>query len=211
MKEYFKIFFKFIFKIFYFVFSYESMTKLKRYKNVLYSYWIRNSFHKCGPGFYVKGPIYLKGGKYITIGNNFIAEYRFRLEAWDEFQGVKYNPQILIGDNVVFNPDCHIGCIDKIEIGNNVLFASKVFIEDCSHGKIDKISVEIPPTERILISKGPIVIEDNVWVGESVAILPNVRIGKNSVIGANAVVTKSFPPYSIIGGNPAKLIKNLAE
>lgn len=198
-------------KIIYFIFDYESIAKLNHYKNILYSYWIKNSFKKCGEGFYVRAPISLKGGKYITIGDNFHADFRFRLEAWDKYQDVKYEPQIIIGNNVAFNPDCHIGCINKIEIGNNVLFASKVFVEDCYHGEVDKNSLEIPPSKRKLFSKGSVIIEDNVWIGEGVAILPNVRIGKNSIIGANAVVTKSFPPYSIIAGNPARLIKSLAE
>jgi acetyltransferase-like isoleucine patch superfamily enzyme len=211
VKDLFKNILKILVKIVSYLFNYESLTRLKRYKYILYSYWIKNEFKKSGKGFSIKAPIYLKGGKYITVGNNFTAEYRFRIEAWDEYQGVKYKPEILIGNNVVFNPDCHIGCINKIEIGNNVLFASKVFVEDCYHGEIDKNSLEIPPNQRKLFSKGPIIIEDNVWIGEGVAILPNVRIGKNSIIGANAVVTKSFPPYSIIGGNPARLIKSLAE
>jgi acetyltransferase-like isoleucine patch superfamily enzyme len=53
------------------------------------------------------------------------------------------------------------------------------------------------------------VIEDNVWIGESVVILPGVTIGKNSIIGANAVVTKSIPENSIAGGNPARIIKKI--
>lgn len=198
-------------RIIYNVFSYETLNKLSNAKNNLYSYWIRNSFKECGTGFYCKAPLYLKGVKYITIGKNFIADYRCKIEAWDEYQGVKFSPQIIIGDNVIFNPDCHIGCINRIEIGNNVLFASKVFMEDCYHGQIDRNNLEVPPSERKLISKGSIIIEDNVWIGEGVAILPNVRIGKNSIIGANAVVTKSFSPYSIIGGNPARLIKLLID
>jgi acetyltransferase-like isoleucine patch superfamily enzyme len=211
MKYLFRKILQTLFKNIYFIFNYENLISFYHFKNILYSYWIKNAFKKCGKGLYIKAPIYLKGGKYIIIGDNFCADLRFRIEAWDEYQGIRHNPQIIIGDNVIFNPDCHIGCINKIEIGNNVLFASKVFVEDCFHGKIDKTSIEIIPSERLLFSKGPVIIEDNVWIGEGVAILPNVRVGKNSIIGANAVVTKSFPPYSIIGGNPARLIKSLIE
>lgn len=53
----------------------------------------------------------------------------------------------------------------------------------------------------------PVVIEDDVWIGLRVTILPGVTIGKGSVIGASAVVTKSVPPYSVVAGNPAKIVK----
>lgn len=62
----------------------------------------------------------------------------------------------------------------------------------------------------VLISKGPVVIEDNVWIGEHACIMPGTTIGKGSIVGANAVVTKDVPPYSLVGGVPAKLIKTLA-
>ena len=66
--------------------------------------------------------------------------------------------------------------------------------------------------ESILYSKiENVVIEDDVWIGQRVIILPGVTIYKGCIIGAGAVVTKSFPPYSIIGGNPAKLIKSRLE
>ena len=200
---------KAILRLCFMIFNNESSVKMKNYKNILYTLWIKNSFKKCGKEININSPIYLRGGKYITIGENFNADLRLRIEAWDEYEGIKYNPQIIIGNNVCINSDCHIGCINKIEIGNNVLFASKVFVEDCNHGEINRFSLDIPPSKRKLYSKGSITIEDNVWIGEGVAILPDVRIGNNSVIGANAVVTKSFPPYSIIGGNPARLIKTI--
>ena len=60
-----------------------------------------------------------------------------------------------------------------------------------------------------MVSKGPVIIEDNVWIGEGVCVLPNVTIGRNSIVGANSVVTKSFSENSVIAGNPAKLIKVL--
>lgn len=87
-----------------------------------------NSFKKLGKIFYVKSPNYLKCANYISIGDSYFANSRLRIEAFDVYKGLKYTPSIIIGDNVIFNPDCHIGCIIRIEIGNNILFASKVFI-----------------------------------------------------------------------------------
>ena len=145
----------------------------------------------------------------IVIGKNFRALYNLRLEAINEYFNQKFSPQLIIGDQVNFNSDCHIGCINNVTIGDHVLLASRVYISDHSHGEITKDSVETPPSLRPLISKGPVIIEDNVWIGEGVCILPNVRIGKNSIIGANSVVTKDIPANSIVAGVPAVVLKRL--
>ncbi len=147
--------------------------------------------------------------KYIAIGDKFVALQRCRIEAIDTYGGESFEPQIIIGDNVNFNTDIHIACINKVIIGNNVLLASRIFISDHSHGEVTKESISKAPSKRNLVSKGPVIIEDNVWIGEGVSILPNVTIGKNSIIGSNAVVTKSFPENSVIAGIPAILIKSL--
>jgi acetyltransferase-like isoleucine patch superfamily enzyme len=149
------------------------------------------------------------GAKYISIGKNFYALYNLRLEAWDSYSGQVFTPQIIIGENVNMNTDCHISCIDKIIIGDNVLMASRIYISDHSHGQVTSSSLSLPPAKRPLFSKGPVIIEKNVWIGEGVCILPNVTIGENSIIGANAVVTKSVPANSVVGGNPAKIIRAL--
>ncbi|MBP1617531.1 MAG: putative acetyltransferase [Bacteroidetes bacterium] len=162
-----------------------------------------------GKGFRVEYPLRLLGGKDISIGNYFNAFGRLRLEAFDNHNGYKFSPEIIIGNNVSLNFDCHIGCINRIKIGDNVLIASRVSILDHSHGEISSEALGIPPSKRKIVSKGPIIIEDNVWIGEGAVILPNVIIGKNTIIGANSVVTKSFPANSVIGGIPAKLIKQL--
>lgn len=147
--------------------------------------------------------------QYISIGKNFSTLHRIRLDAIEKYYNQQFTPQIVIGDNVNFNSDVHIGCIDKIVIGNNVLFASRIYVSDHYHGEINSEALRTPPSERPLYSPGPVIIEDNVWIGEGVCILPNVTIGKNSIIGANAVVNKSFPANSVIAGVPAKLIKTL--
>ncbi|WP_279145834.1 DapH/DapD/GlmU-related protein, partial [Clostridium tyrobutyricum] len=64
------------------------------------------------------------------------------------------------------------------------------------------------PRNRLLTCGKEVVIEDDVWIGEMVCILPGVRIGKGSIIGAGAIVTKNIPKYSIAVGNPAKVVKN---
>ncbi|MNY78908.1 Galactoside O-acetyltransferase [compost metagenome] len=68
----------------------------------------------------------------------------------------------------------------------------------------------MPPAKRRLYSKGPVIIEDNVWLGEGVVVLPGVTIGENSIVGANAVVTKSIPKNCVAGGNPARIIREIS-
>lgn len=67
--------------------------------------------------------------------------------------------------------------------------------------------MEIPPTQRPVYSKGPVIIGNNVWIGDKATILPNVSIGNGAIIAANSVVTKDVPEYCIVAGNPAKIIK----
>jgi len=108
------------------------------------------------------------------------------------------------------NDFVHITAMENVSIGNNVLMACKIYISDCSHGSYDGDAndsyPELPPMERKYRTR-PVFIEDNVWIGESVSVLPGVRIGKNSIIGANSVVTKNIPENSIAVGNPARVIK----
>jgi acetyltransferase-like isoleucine patch superfamily enzyme len=170
---------------------------------------MKRGFKNAGVNFFIEYPSTLKGGKYISIGDGFYCFGRLRMEAFDKHNGHTYQPEIVIGNGVSINFDCHIAAVNKIVLGNGVLLASKVFITDHYHGGIDSESIKIPPSKRIVQSKGPVIIEDNVWIGQGVAIMPDVTIGKNSIIGANAVVTKSFPPNSIIGGVPARLIKTI--
>ena len=151
----------------------------------------------------------IKNAQYISIGNNFSTLDRFRIEAWDEYHGDQFTPQIIIGNNVCFNTDIHIGSISKIEIGDNCLFGSRIYITDHDHGGTSVEDIKIPPAQRKLKSKGPVIIEKNVYVGEGVAILSGVRIGENAIIATNAVVTKDVPKNSVVAGIPARIIKTI--
>ena len=117
--------------------------------------------------------------------------------------------ELLIGSNVKLNHRCHIGVMKSVKIGNDVLFASNVFISDHTHGSYsgDMQSNPLqPPNEREIVC-GNVEIGDKVWIGENVAVLLGVSIGESSIIGANSVVTKDIPAFSIAVGSPARVIK----
>lgn len=118
-------------------------------------------------------------------------------------------PNLLIGNYTSFGDNCYITCANKIVIGNNVLIGDNVFITDNFHGRSSKNECNIPPAERELWSKGPVIVEDNVWIGRNVSIMPDVTIGRGTVIGANSVVTKDIPEFSVVVGSPARVIRKI--
>lgn len=160
----------------------------------------------------VKSPFEIVGKERIVIGKGFSAGPGVRIEAWENRLSEQFMSNIRIGDNVLLQHRTHITAINTIIIGNDVLTGSDVLISDNNHGENRTIKeLDIPPRRRKLSSKGNIVIEDNVWIGDKAVILGGVTIGRGSVIGANAVVTKSIPPYSIAVGNPARVIRYIDD
>ena len=183
------------------------LVHLNHLYNKLYTERMKKVFASVGDNAYIMSNIYVRGGQKIIIGNNFYCYWGVRIETYSCHNGMKFNPKIIIGNNVSINPDCHIGAINRIEIHDGVLMASRVFITDHFHGKINREELLVSPQKRILFAKGTVIIKKNAWLGEGVAVMPGVTIGENSVIGANAVVTKDIPDNSIAVGIPAKVIK----
>ncbi|MEP7318539.1 MAG: DapH/DapD/GlmU-related protein, partial [Panacibacter sp.] len=150
----------------------------------------------------------------IEVGKNFTTGRACRLEALP-VDGSGSKKILIIGSNVQINDGVHITATVSVCIGNYVLMASKVYISDVAHGNYDIDAgamnyPNVPPAARPLNSQ-PVVIEDNVWLGDGVCVLPGITIGKGSIIGANAVVTKNIPAGSIAVGIPAKIIKRFDE
>lgn len=169
----------------------------------------KRKFKHVGKYSFVGLGLTVKSSENITIGDNFYAEDNLRIETYPRYKKYTYSPQLIIKDNVSFGYRCHLGCINKIEIHDNCLFGSNVYISDHSHGEINRSELKIVPRERKLFSKGPIVIGENCWIGDNVCIMPNVSIGKNSIIGANSVVTHNIDKNSVAVGAPARIIKKL--
>lgn len=172
-------------------------------------------FNHLGSGTTLSIHTVYKGEKYITIGNDTtIGDYGM-LTAWNcsKMSGEKTAscPEILIGSNCSIGRQSHITAINSVRIGNGVLTGMQVLITDNAHGEFTKEQLLLPPIARPLYSKGPVVIEDNVWIGEKVSIMPNVHIGPGAIIAANSVVTKDIPAYSIAAGIPAVVIKTITE
>ena len=111
---------------------------------------------------------------------------------------------IQIGSNISFNSNVMINArgVGKIIIGNNVLIGPNVVIRSNNHQHID---ASIPIKEQGM-TKGEIIIKDNVWISSNCVILPNCTIGEGAIVAAGAVVTKDVEPFSIVGGIPAKII-----
>lgn len=114
----------------------------------------------------------------------------------------KIHKSLIIGNNSGIGYKCIIP--SGVIIGNNVMMGPEVIMYTSNHCYK---KIEIPMREQGMSSIEKIIIEDDVWIGARVIILPGVRICEGSIIGAGAVVTKDVPPYSIVGGVPAKVIK----
>jgi acetyltransferase-like isoleucine patch superfamily enzyme len=103
----------------------------------------------------------------------------------------------------------HIVASERVEIGDNCLMASHIFISDTSHGTYQGSDQSRPDSDPNLRPRHvrPVSIGHNVWVGENVCILPGGSLGDGCIVNANAVVTKSFPAACIVAGIPARVTK----
>ena len=157
----------------------------------------------------------VKGTENISIGEGTSFGDWIYLTAWDSYDCIMdgkeqqqiLHPELTIGKDCVFGAFNHITCTNRIMIGDRCLTGKWVTITDNSHGETTKDSLKIPPIKRRIYSKGPVIIGNNVWIGDKATILPGVTIGEGAVIAANSVVTMDVPAYSVVAGNPARIIK----
>ncbi|MBT4265275.1 MAG: acyltransferase [Deltaproteobacteria bacterium] len=107
-----------------------------------------------------------------------------------------------IGDYCLISPGVRITSASRIEIGNNCMLANGAFVTDADwHGIYDRL--------ESIGNSAPVILKENVWIGDSATVCKGVTIGENSIIGAGAVVTTDIPANCIAAGNPAKVIREL--
>ncbi len=173
-----------------------------RFTTRLNSMWMRTyAFAEFGNGVSVHYTCEIErsNAAQISIGNNVY----FAPKVWlDVSGGAASEPKIIISDRCAIGRRSSISAKNRIVLEPDVLLAPAVLLMDHS-GNTDIL-------EDSGAEPGQIIIERNCWLGYNAAIVCDsgeIRLGRNSIVGANAVVTRSFPPYSILAGNPAKLIK----
>lgn len=147
----------------------------------------------------------IRGLTHIQIGSNFHAGRGLWLDAVTRYRSQRFSPKILIGNSVFMSNWVHVSATSQIEIGDDCLFGSNIFISDHTHGRYGEFTdqPDVPPADRPLGTGNHVLIRDRVFVGDGVVILPGVTIGTGSVIGANSVVSRDVPAHVIAVGAPA--------
>jgi acetyltransferase-like isoleucine patch superfamily enzyme len=149
-------------------------------------------------------PRQLDGEAYIQIGDRTTIGKDAWLSAYDHYQEARYSPSLVIGNDVCIGNFACITCISGIVIEDGCLFSEFVYISDHVHGFSPEGGLlKMQP----LVSKGAVHIGAHTFVGYRACVLPGVILGQHCVVGANSVVTRSYPDYSMVAGVPARLMK----
>jgi acetyltransferase-like isoleucine patch superfamily enzyme len=162
------------------------------------------------PGLYLGPRCLVRGSKFIKFGSGVYATSNLWLEAVTAYRDQRFTPSIAIGDGASFSDGVHISCIERVVVGNDVLMGSHIYISDHNHGLYKGPAQSQPsetPTHRQLGGGGPVVIAHNVWIGDNVVILGPANIGAGAILAANSVVRSDVLPGSIVGGIPARVLK----
>ena len=184
---------------------YEQLSLLKelywRFKTATF---YRAVFGSVGAKSVIRNPMFVANPKYIFLGKGVHIRDGARLEA--VLHNPHRTPRLSIGNNTNIEQNVHIVCQGRIEIGNDVSITGNCAIIDTTHPYQD---VENPQKigERILDQESFVEIGNGSFLGFGSLIMPNVRVGRRCVIGAHSVVTSDVPDYSVVIGNPARMIR----
>lgn len=183
-------------------FNFPTLTNkiIKRLRSEIYIFLNRYKFKEIGKNVRIYSPLKIEGYRNISLSN----EVRIGDKTWLAAMPLTgYQPLCSIGEGTLIGHFNHIYCTRRITIGNNVLTADKVYISDNSHGYEN---IAMPILKQPIRQLNDVTIGDGSWIGENVCII-GCSIGKHCIIGANSVVTKDIPDYSVAVGCPAKVIK----
>ncbi len=167
----------------------------------------------------------IRNKRYISIGRNFIAEEYCEIQGLSRhgitfgdrvtvgrfasirpsgYYGGDLGEGLIVGNNSNIGAYCYIGCSGGIRIGDNVMMSPRVSLYAENHNFADVTRT----MKEQGVTREPIIIEDDCWVASNSIVLAGVTIGRGSIVAAGSVVTKDVPPYSIVAGSPARIIKS---
>lgn len=153
---------------------------------------MRAAFESIGRGTVIIRPHYLQGVDRINVGDDVI----MRDGAWLAAEGAA--GRLTIGSRTYVGHRCHFHSIDPISIGTGCVFADNVFVASADHGRVDR---------HALVGTGPIIIGDDVFLGQNAVVLGGVSIGDGATVAAGAVVIRDVPAGTVVGGVPARPLR----
>jgi acetyltransferase-like isoleucine patch superfamily enzyme len=174
-----------------------------KYARLLWRYLWRRLFTAAGWRWQTSGMVFFGRRLELQVGRG--GTIRFGRFVWIG-DGTKircHEGVVEIGDKTVFGQDCTVSAYQRVRIGEQCVIADRAMFIDFDHGMSE---VERPIRVQG-IYKRDTVVGSNVWIGYGACVLRGVRVGDNSVIGTNAVVTKDVPANAVVGGVPAKVIR----
>jgi acetyltransferase-like isoleucine patch superfamily enzyme len=174
-----------------------------RYARLLWRYAWRRSLTTAGRRWITDGPVFF--GRRLELEISRRGRVRFGRFVWIG-DGTKircHEGEVEIGRKTVIGQECTISAYQRVKIGEQCVIADRAMFIDFDHGVVE---VE-RPIRLQGIYKRDVEVGSNVWIGYGACILRGVRVGDNSVIGTNAVVTKDVPANAVVGGVPARVLR----
>ena len=161
-------------------------------------------FASFGRRSWIEEPSRVSCAERIDVGADVYIGAGSWLSVVDEHLGCRYDPHLVIGNGVSLGPGIVISCTGRVEIGDRVLAASRVFIGDSYHDYRDP---DAAVSDQPMSDPDPVYIGSGAFLGIGAIILPGVTVGEHAYVGAGAVVTRDVPPRAVVAGNPARIIR----
>lgn len=176
----------------------------EKLKRIRFNFFHAPRFQECGRNTFLHSPFRIDGAQFIRLGNNSVVQAGSWLycSPTDGQAG-----RLAIGSGCVFGYNNHITAVRDVLIEDDVLTANNVYISDNLH---EYENIAIPVMRQPVRFKRRVVIGRGSWIGENVSII-GASVGRNCVIGANAVVTHDVPDYSVAVGAPARVIRQFDQ
>lgn len=179
---------------------------LSRNYDYIYQERLRRQFRMAN-NVYFESDVITHDAHCISIGEGSRLHHHVIITAWKNHFTGENDADLIIGEGADIGEYTHITAMGHMRIGKKLLTGRWVTITDNGHGDTNFETMQQAPINRRLFTKGDVTIGDNVWIGDKATILPGVTIGDGAVIAANSVVTKDVPAYSVVAGNPARVLK----